>query len=95
VSKRRRVEVTTFRRRITIVLREKLELSPSERPSGEGDETRWILTDPAKLEVLDLGRSQAAQGDNAVRSGLKLGFLRRKLRGLLVLLREKKSFGVR
>ena len=58
MKQRRRIEITTFHRRTTITLRERLERVPIEPLSLIKAESEVTLTNPPDAEAVDLNRSQ-------------------------------------
>ncbi len=63
MSKRRRLEITTFRRRITIVSRDSWEVGPTGRPPGDGEASHPIRVYPAPVEEIDLDQTQITDRD--------------------------------
>ncbi|MGH9902083.1 MAG: hypothetical protein ACRD68_09765, partial [Pyrinomonadaceae bacterium] len=64
MKKMRRIEITAFRRRTTIVLPDKPEGGPAASappPVGCGDASRLSPTDSPRTGAADLGRPQAAE----------------------------------
>ena len=63
MEKRRRIRITTFRRRTTIILRDKQEGGSMEPPPRHVDASPSVLADPPQAEGDDLnptGRAASA-----------------------------------
>jgi len=54
----RRIEITTFRRRTTIVLRDRSEVGPAGPPPGDGEASPPVRADPARAAESDLDQTQ-------------------------------------
>jgi len=61
MKKRLRIEVTAFRRRTTIILRDRLEGSPAEPPPRHGEASHTAPADPPRAEGADPNRPQATE----------------------------------
>ena len=61
MKKRRRIEITVFRRRTTIVLRDKLQGDPIEPPPRHVDAPHPARADSPQAEGADLSQRQATQ----------------------------------
>lgn len=61
MKKRRRIEITAFRRRTTIVLRDKLKGDPIEPPPRHVDASQPAPADWPQEEGADLSQHQATQ----------------------------------
>lgn len=55
---RRRIEITAFRRRTTIVLRDRSEVCPTGRPHVDGESPSPIRTGPARAAEIGLDQTQ-------------------------------------
>ena len=72
MKKLRRIEITAFRRRTTIVLRDRSEVCPAERPPCDG-ESPLIPTDQSPATESGLDQTQITNPDAAGQSGLHQG----------------------
>ncbi len=61
MNKRRRIEITVFRRRTTIVLHDHLAGGPIEPPPGQGDAWHPAPADSPQEEEADLNQRHAPQ----------------------------------
>lgn len=59
MNKRRRIEITTFRRRTTIVLRDHLVSDPIVPPPGQGDMWQKAPADSPQEEEAELNQRHA------------------------------------
>jgi hypothetical protein len=57
MKKHRRIEVTAFRRRTTIILRDRPDVGPAGRPTGDGEPPLPAWTDEAWAEEICLDRT--------------------------------------
>jgi hypothetical protein len=73
MTKYRRIEITAFRRRTTIVLRDRSKVGPTERPPEDGESPCPTRADPAQVAQIDLDQTQITNPDAAERIGLKRG----------------------
>ena len=71
MKKRRRIEITAFRRCTTIVLHDQSGVCPAGRPPGDGDLPSPIRTEQARAAENDLGQTQITNPDAAEQFGLR------------------------
>lgn len=69
MKKRRRIEITAFRRRTTIVLRDRSEFDLAGRPNDDDKASHQPRADPARAEEIDPDRNYVA-GSAAASLGL-------------------------
>src|SRR2546423_7399036 len=73
MRKRRRIEITIFRRRTTIVLREGAGAGPTRWPPVDGEATPPLRADPAPAEEADPDQTQITGAGTAEQFGLSRG----------------------
>lgn len=73
MKKRRRIEITVFRRRTTVVLREGAGAGPARWPPVDGEATRPPRADPAPAEEITPDQTRTTGAGAAEQSGLRRG----------------------
>ena len=71
MKKLRRIEITAFRRRTTVVLRDRSEVVPPGRSHGDDEASPQVQAEPASAAETDPEQSQTMVSDMAGRVGLE------------------------